>query len=922
MAQHMMSPPKADKRGLRIGGTSTLLVVLLGLVLSVFAWITAAAWEDQKDRGEFATQAGTKLTFLKEGVIDFHDVMRSYYGAIEGSGGRPDAKRLDEFAKPLLAEYTGTSDLAWAARVWGSGADRYPILFATHLKTERAVTGFDLGSVPPIRATLDRARDRGELVVSPVIPLPIAAGKSGVAAVRAVYSGATQPSSVEERRRELIGFAMGAFLLGPMVDGTVTRLTAPAGLHIYIYSNPAVAGDLPVYVHTSRLAKSPAPMVRLGALESGLHMSGVVTFGNRSWLAVLIPYEDRLHGLWGLPPLSVFALSLILSALATVYTWQAGRQHQREIALGLAARAAKRRLKMIYNSVNDGVFLSDPERGSFVEVNDVGCRMFGYAPGELLGCTIVTISSGIPPYTQESVMEAFVKAQTGPQMFEWQGKRKDGSLFWTEVSLSMAPSPTGDLGLAVVRDITERKRASEQITQMAHHDLLTGLANRGVFVKALDQAMARAQRRAGSFALLYLDLDHFKNVNDTLGHPAGDLLLESVAHRLRASVRATDTVARFGGDEFAILLSDIADSTDAADAAGLAKIANAAGDVAAKILAAVKEPFFIQGKLLNSGASVGIALYERDGANAESMLSRADQALYRAKSEGRGTYRFFTDAMDAEVRARVTMSAELREAISSDQLFLHYQPQVDINTRRIVGLEALVRWHHPTRGDLGPDAFIAAAEANGLIVPLGRWVMREACRQAKQWCDAGIAPPVLAINISGVQFKMPLELEREIAATLAEFPLSACRLELELTESVLMHSSQDHNALLLRWRNDGIRIAIDDFGTGYSSLDYLRRYPVDRIKIANTFTADIGKLSGTDAIVRAALGLARELGSDVVVEGAETRTQVDLLRAWGCRTVQGYYYSKPLSAADATRLLRIGKISPADTTPAELLLTA
>ena len=421
---------------------------------------------------------------------------------------------------------------------------------------------------------------------------------------------------------------------------------------------------------------------------------------------------------------------------------------------------------------------------------------------------------------------------------------------------------------------------------------------------------------------MYLDLDHFKDVNDTLGHPVGDVLLIEVAERLRANVRDVDTVARFGGDEFAIILNDIAEPENAAAASERilgaigepnfiqVDVAAVAADVAEKIVRAVTEPIMIQANRIHSGASVGIAVYGPGSSDAETMLSHADVALYQAKVERRGTYRFFNDGMDAELRARVSMSTELRDAIAADQFLLMYQPQVDIDTGRIVGLEALVRWRHPTLGVLGPGEFIPAAERHGLIVPLGRWVMDEACCQTRRWLDAGIAPPLIAINLSAIQFKMPLELEKDIAATVAEIGLPPQLLELELTESVLMEASRDHNDVLLRLRNKGHRIAIDDFGSGYSSLDYLRRYPVDRIKIAQTFIADIGIESGNDAIVKAALSLARELNIEVVVEGVETVAQLELLKSWGSRIVQGFYFARPLPVPEATAVLRIGQITP------------
>jgi predicted signal transduction protein with EAL and GGDEF domain len=364
-------------------------------------------------------------------------------------------------------------------------------------------------------------------------------------------------------------------------------------------------------------------------------------------------------------------------------------------------------------------------------------------------------------------------------------------------------------------------------------------------------------------------------------------------------MRETDTVARFGGDEFAIV------ATDALEPADVAILAD-------RVLTVISKPFSINGNEIRTGASIGIAAYGADSVDAESLLAHADVALYRAKAEGRGTFRFFTDAMDSEVRTRVSLEAELRIAITARQFFLAYQPQVDSDTNRIVGVEALVRWRHPARGTLSPGSFVSVAEKSGLIVALGHWIMHEACRQMKEWLDAGIAPPLIAVNLSGVQFKTPRELETDIGAILAETGLPPERLELELTESVLMETSLENNDVLLRLQKAGLHVAIDDFGTGYSSLDYLRRFPVDRIKIAQNFVVGLdGSVSGDAAIVRAAIGLAHELDLKVVVEGVETAEQLRLVKSWGCRVVQGYYFSKPKPAEEITAILRIGRLVPA-----------
>jgi EAL domain-containing protein (putative c-di-GMP-specific phosphodiesterase class I) len=334
-------------------------------------------------------------------------------------------------------------------------------------------------------------------------------------------------------------------------------------------------------------------------------------------------------------------------------------------------------------------------------------------------------------------------------------------------------------------------------------------------------------------------------------------------------------------------------------------------------LKALREPFLIKGNDIRTGASVGIAVYGADSADPESLLSHADVALYRAKAEGRGTYRFFTDAMDSEVRSRVSLGSELREAIASGQLFLMYQPQVDVDTGRVAGVEALVRWRHPTRGLILPSEFIPAAEKNGLIVALGHWVLHEACRQTREWLDSGISLPLVAVNVSALQLKTPFELERDIAAILVETGLPAHLLELELTESVLMKASEQQNHVLERLRGMGLRIAIDDFGTGYSSLEYLGRFPVDRIKIAQDFIVGLTPGSDSATIVRAAIGLANDLRRNVIVEGVETAEQLTLIRSWGCHDVQGFYFSKPLPALEVATLLRSRTILPAHTVSAD-----
>ncbi|HLY51777.1 MAG TPA: EAL domain-containing protein, partial [Steroidobacteraceae bacterium] len=450
-----------------------------------------------------------------------------------------------------------------------------------------------------------------------------------------------------------------------------------------------------------------------------------------------------------------------------------------------------------------------------------------------------------------------------------------------------------DVVLATLRDISERKEAERRIRRMARQDALTGLPNRRVFIEAVEGAVARSSRDGSAFAVLFLDLDQFKDVNDTLGHPAGDELLREVAARLRGSVRDTDLVARFGGDEFAVLMPEMRKDTGGAAA------------LAAKLIAALEPPFSIQGNDVRIGTSIGVALGGASEGNVEAMLAHADLALYRAKAEGRGAYCFFDASMDARIRARVALVAQLRAAIESGELFLMYQPQVELATARITGIEALARWRHPERGILTPGQFIPEAESSGLIVPLGRSVLQQACRQGKAWADAGLLPASIAVNLSAAELRAPLELERFVRAALADSGLDPRSLEIELTETVLMGTGTAPHAVLAALRALGIRFAIDDFGTGYSSLDYLRRFPADRLKIARNFVDQLER-AGNAAVVKATIGLARELGMAVIAEGVETERQLDLLAAWGCSEGQGFYFARPMTSEQLEPLLRAG----------------
>ena len=441
------------------------------------------------------------------------------------------------------------------------------------------------------------------------------------------------------------------------------------------------------------------------------------------------------------------------------------------------------------------------------------------------------------------------------------------------------------------RDITEKRRAAEKIAALARTDTLTGLANRAAFLDRLNLEFARARRGGNDFAVLYLDLDHFKDVNDTLGHPIGDVLLRAVAERLKSCVRETDMVARFGGDEFAILQDNLPDTGSAELLAG-------------KIAAALSEPFVIEGNRVQTSASIGIVPYREDIGGAGAMMSKADLALYRAKDEGRNRYHFHVSDLDRQVWERVAIAHDLRRAAERGEFELYYQPQVEIDSGAIVGLEALIRWNHPSRGLLLPAAFIPIAETTGSIVAIGQWVIEESCRQIKHWRDQAIDPHLVAINLSAAQFKLVSDLDQTFAQNLARFHVAASQLELELTETALMETREKYDLALQRLRQIGLRLAIDDFGTGYSSFNCLRSCLVSRLKIDGRFIENVTTDENHAVIVRAIIGLARELGIEAIAEGVETAAQRAFLISAGCKLAQGHYFAKPVPAAAAGALLR------------------
>ena len=552
-----------------------------------------------------------------------------------------------------------------------------------------------------------------------------------------------------------------------------------------------------------------------------------------------------------------------------------------------ALRESEERFRAVVDNSPTQIHIKDLE-GRYILINREAEKLFGITDKEGRGKTSYVIFS-------KSVADSFTAHDRA--VLETQQAIEEEEEFLLEEGVHTyltvkfpirdAAGEIAAIG-AVGTDITKRKRAeAAHIEYLALHDSLTDLPNRFLFHDRLETAVAQSVRTGNMLALLFLDLDDFKDVNDTHGHETGDALLKAVANRLKSYLRESDTVgrhnttlARIGGDEFTILLTNMAEPAGAAT-------------VAERIIDELSRPFSISGQEIQIGVCIGISIYPSHGRIAEDLLKKADLALYRSKAEGRNRYHFYSEEMETEIRARKDLERGLHKALAEDQFSLVYQPQMDTHSGAMVGMEALLRWDHPERGPISPVEFIPVAEATGAIVPIGEWVLRQACAQNKAWRDAGLPPFSVAVNLSAVQFRQD-NLVATVDAAVRDAGLDPSDLHLEITESVFMQ--ERGREMLLDFRRRGIRISLDDFGTGYSSLSYLTRFPIDKIKLDRSFVRDIAHDTSSAAIIKAVVNLGHSLSMRVNVEGVETLEEMGILKSYGVDEIQGFYYSRPLSA--------------------------
>jgi diguanylate cyclase (GGDEF)-like protein/PAS domain S-box-containing protein len=565
-----------------------------------------------------------------------------------------------------------------------------------------------------------------------------------------------------------------------------------------------------------------------------------------------------------------------------------------------AMRISEERYHTVFQTSLDGITISRMSDGYYIDVNNSFLSLLGYSREDLLGRTSIEV--GIWADTEDRIraMEEIQKHSSFRDV-NIQYRKKNGEILWSQTSSTRMEIDGIPCLLSIVRDLSAAKAAKERIEDLAFYDPLTRLPNRQLLQDRLRATLAETARNGRKCALLLLDLDNVKTLNETMGHRVGDLLLQEVARRLSASVRESDLVARFGGDEFIVMLEDLSDST--------LQAAEQAQMVGEKLIAILGQPYLLDGRECISTCCMGITVLDEGREDASEALQQADIALDQAKSVGRNTLRFFTPALQAAISARATLEEDLRQAIRKRQFVLYYQPQV--NRGQIVGSEALIRWNHPQRGILAPGVFIGLAEETGLILNLGSWVLEEACEQITRWAGKPeTAHLAVAVNISALQFRQP-EFEQQVLAALRRSGANPKNLKLELTESMLVENIEEIIAKMTRLRSHEIGFSLDDFGTGYSSLSYLKRLPLDQLKIDRSFVRDILIDASSGAIAEAIISLGRAMGMPVIAEGVETEEQRVYLARLGCHAFQGFLTSRPVPLHEFERLLANLRMVPA-----------
>ncbi len=932
-----------------------LLALVLGFVLTAVLFVAMRELEHGRTRAAFEQSADAQIQAVKKRLqwsinelisvnqlfVTFDQVSREQFHSftqpllernpyiqafnfhrLVSDQQRPDfesriRQRFPQFSITELSNGT----LVPAAR----RAQYRVVEYIEPLKGNEAALGFDAASYPFQIEAMRRAVETGRPSATGLLRLmQEKSNQPGLIVLMPLYRTDAALDNAGTRHAALIGDTAAVFRMGDLVENALAAETSPnqAQAQIALYLNEAggssklayrSGADAPAAKGGLRLAEwlfydRPQPLSKTFEV-AGQSWSMVVTAAPTSFLSLL-------NG-----SILLLAAGVLLSGFATFYLQSlavrtrhieqlvrrrttelrlANRRLSQDLAVHIRTeKALQLRQRAIEASANAIVIVSASAPDFPIEyVNPAFERNSGFTAAEMVGKSVRALRCDERDQQAiEEIRAALREQREGKTVLR--NMRKDGTFYWNEFYLS----PVMDLHASVSHfviaqyDITATKNYEAELEFQANHDTLTGLANRNLLRDRLSQAIAYADRYGHAVCLIYIDLDQFKFINDALGHHAGDALLRVIAERLKQSLREADTVARLNGDEFLLIFIEDREQS-------------AAVGIIQRIMQTVAEPLEIDQHELFLTCSVGIAIYPTDAIDAETLTKHAEIAMYRAKEMGRGTYQFYTPEMNERALERLRLESDLRGALERGEFVLHYQPQVELRSGRVIGMEALIRWQHPQLGLVSPLRFISLAEETGLIVPIGAWVIRAACQQNKAWQDAGLPALRVSVNLSARQF-YENDLAQSIAAVLKETGLAPHYLGIELTESLVMADVEEAIEILRRLRAIGVQMSIDDFGTGYSSLSYLKRFPVDLLKIDQSFVRDITLDADDAAIVLSVISLAHNLKMGVIAEGVETAEQLDFLRCNGCNEIQGYHFSRPLPADEFRQLLEQGKcLSP------------
>ncbi|HJW57314.1 MAG TPA: EAL domain-containing protein [Burkholderiaceae bacterium] len=880
-------------------------VLVAGTILSLVLWSSSMLEYRRAQETDFRARAAATQRATQQRLDVYSQALRNAAALFNASGNVSRAEwrrfvagmRLEQNYPGLLAvayaPYVDDAGLAavirqarrdgiddYALRPPGRRAQYALVTYAEPFTEQnRKGLGYDMYQDAERRRVMDMARDTGAPAITALVNIEIDTESNPRPAFimyMPIFRGET-PRTVAERREQLIGFVLCPFRMPELMPAVLGELANDLDFALY---DDNLKDDAHLFYRNAAADPTREPLLR---------QQRRMAFGGRDWtmeFASTPALENSTGRYWTYAILGIgLAITLTLSGM--LFSLALARRRAVVLAGEMTAslRLSQAKWKLLFSQAPLGISVLDPD-GSITDCNQAACAMFKVPRERMIGFNPVRDARdpSLKPWLLRGLAGEQVSFESHYAMTHSNGEGYYRFHFQPLEQESEAPRL-----MCFMEDISERHLAAEQIATLAQHDSLTGLANRLLLNDRLEQAILAAHREGRQLGLLFFDLDHFKTINDSLGHTTGDAVLVQVAQRTAALLRGSDTVARLGGDEFVVLLRDIDSAEHVAQ-------------VAQKIMESIAASIALKEHTLDVTCSIGIALFPADGKDAETLIKNADTAMYHAKESGRNNFQFFTADMNTRVVEALAMEAALRQALREQEFLLHYQPQVAIGSRTLIGMEALIRWQRPGHGMVPPCNFIPVAESRGLIGAIGEWVLHEACRQNRAWQDLGMPAIPVAVNISTLQLRNSTLVET-VRHALAQSGLDPRWLELEITESALAHNIEFAIALIGELKTLGIRISIDDFGTGYSSLSYLKRFPIDKLKIDQSFIRDITTDRDDAAITQAIVSMGKNLGMKVIAEGVETIDQLLFLQQHACDEAQGYLFSRPLEANAMTVFL-------------------